>query len=80
MPGMRNFAVVLEPDDDGDGFTVIVPALPGVVTEGDTVEEALANARDAINLCLEDLAEQGVEIPQSDIGTRLERIEVAIAS
>ncbi len=79
MEQHRNFAVVLEPAEDG-GFTVIVPALPGVVTEGDSLEEALANAREAIELCLEDLAEQGSEIPQSDPDARLERIEVPIAS
>ena len=48
------FAVLLEPDEDGPGFTVLVPSLPGVVTQGDTVEEALANARDAIALTLAD--------------------------
>jgi len=42
-----SFSVVLEPQEDG-GFTVLVPALPEVVTEGDTEEEALANAHEAI--------------------------------
>ncbi|MBV9440652.1 MAG: type II toxin-antitoxin system HicB family antitoxin [Candidatus Eremiobacteraeota bacterium] len=46
-----SFAVVLEPDEDG-GFTVLVPSLPGVVTQGETVDEALENARDAIALTL----------------------------
>jgi predicted RNase H-like HicB family nuclease len=45
------FAVVLEPDEEG-GFTVLVPSLPGVVTQGESVEEALDNARDAIALTL----------------------------
>lgn len=76
----RTYAVVLEPDEDEGGYTAIVPALPGVVTEGDTIDEALANARDAIQLCLEDLAERGDEIPSSDTGARLERVEVPIAS
>jgi len=71
---------VLEPDIDAGGYTVVVPALPGVVTEGDSLEEALVNARDAIRLCLEDLASQGSEIPPSDVGARLERIEVPLAS
>ena len=79
MAQKRTFAVVLEPDEDG-GFTAIVPALPGVVTEGDSVDEALANARDAIQLCIEDLAAQGLDIPQSDVGARIERVEVPIAS
>ncbi len=73
----RSYAVVLEPDADG-GFTALVPALPGVVTEGETLAEALANAEDAIRLCLEDLQEQGTPIPASDQGARLERVEVAL--
>lgn len=44
--------VILEPSDEG-GFTVIVPALPGCITEGDTQEEALQNIREAIELYLE---------------------------
>jgi predicted RNase H-like HicB family nuclease len=44
--------VVLEPSDEG-GYTALVPALPGCVSEGDTVEEAMANIREAIELYLE---------------------------
>jgi antitoxin HicB len=47
---MFRFAVLLEPDEEGCGFTVRVPSLPGVVTQGETVEEALENDRDAIAL------------------------------
>ena len=46
-----SFSVVLEPQEDG-GFTVLVPALPEVVTEGDTEEEALADAQEAIRAIL----------------------------
>jgi antitoxin HicB len=46
------YSVVLEPQEDG-GFTVLVPALPEVVTEGDSEEEALANAEEAIRAVLE---------------------------
>jgi len=42
-----SFSVVLESQQDGR-FTVLVPALPEIVTEGDTKEEALANAEEAI--------------------------------
>ncbi len=44
--------VVLEPSEEG-GYTVIVPTLPGCISEGDSREEALANVREAIELCLE---------------------------
>jgi predicted RNase H-like HicB family nuclease len=43
--------VILEPSDEG-GFTVYVPSLPGCISEGDTVEEAMLNIREAIDLYL----------------------------
>jgi len=46
------FKVVLEPSAEG-GFTVYVPSLPGCISEGDTVEDALKNIQEAIKLCLE---------------------------
>ncbi len=49
--------VVLEKSDEG-GYTVYVPALPGCISEGDTLEEALANIREAIALYLEPLEEE----------------------
>lgn len=45
--------VILEPSDEG-GFTVYVPSLPGCISEGNTVEEAMQNIRAAIALYLED--------------------------
>ena len=43
---------VLEPSDEG-GYTVYVPSLPGCISEGDTLEEAQANIREAIELFME---------------------------
>ena len=51
MADQFSFSVVLEPQESG-GFTVLVPALPEVVTEGDTEQEALANAEEAIRAVL----------------------------
>ena len=47
----HGYTVVLEPQACG-GFTVLVPALPEVVTEGETKKEALANAGEAIRAVL----------------------------
>ena len=44
--------VILEPSEEG-GYTAIVPALPGCLSEGETEEEALKNIREAIELYLE---------------------------
>jgi antitoxin HicB len=58
----RKFAVVLEPEEDG-GFTVRVPSLPEIVTYGKDENEALAMARDAIRLVLEDMTARGEPLP-----------------
>src|SRR5262249_25208921 len=65
----RIFSVILEPQPEG-GFTVLVPALPEIVTEGDTEEEALAMAEDAIHLVLADRVARGEHIP-GDSETRV---------
>jgi predicted RNase H-like HicB family nuclease len=44
--------VVLEPSDEG-GYTAYVPSLPGCISEGENVKEALANIHEAIGLYLE---------------------------
>jgi predicted RNase H-like HicB family nuclease len=57
------YTVVFEPDDEAAGYTVTCPALPGLVTEGDTLEEARARAVDAIKGYLESLRRHGDPIP-----------------
>ena len=50
-------------DRDEDGIWIVeCPATPGCVSQGDTKEEALANIREAIALCLEVRAEQGLPL------------------
>ena len=46
------FKVILEPSDEG-GYTVYAPSLPGCISEGESVEEALENIKEAIELYLE---------------------------
>ncbi len=70
-----SFSVVLEPQEDG-GFTVLVPALPEVVTEGDTEEEALANAQEAIRAILAYRRDNGMSIP-ADALPEIRRVTVA---
>ena len=58
--------VALEPSAEG-GFTAYVPSLPGCVSEGETVDEAMTNIREAVELYLEpvedDLAgKEGFEV------------------
>ena len=62
--------VRFEPDEEG-GYTAYVPALPGCISEGDTLEEARRNIREAIELYLEP-----VEEPASPNGGFVEEIAV----
>jgi predicted RNase H-like HicB family nuclease len=52
-----HFKVVLEEDEEVGGYVVSCPGLPGCFSQGDTMEEALENIKEAIQACLESLAE-----------------------
>lgn len=55
------FSVTLDRDEDGV-WIVECPAIPGCVSQGHTKEEALENIQDAIKLCLQVRAEQGLPL------------------
>ena len=74
----HKFAVVLAPEADG-GFTVRVPALPEIVTYGDDETEALAMAKDAIGLVLEDMAARGEPLP-SPSTPQIREVTVTLAA
>ena len=63
----HDFKVFLEPDEDYGGYTVVCPSLPGCYSQGKTVSEALANIREAIDLCLEDMESRGEALPDVEI-------------
>ena len=65
------FNVTIDRDEDGV-WIVECPSIPGCVTQGNTKEEALENIKEAIALCLEVRAEQGLPLT---IETR--QVEVA---
>ena len=71
-----NFTVVITPDVTG-GYLVTCPALHGLVNEGDTLEEARAMAKDAIQGYLESLKKDGQAIPTDESITERLTIEVA---
>jgi predicted RNase H-like HicB family nuclease len=59
------YTFVFNPEPEG-GFTVTCPALPGLVTYGETLDEARAMALDAMQGLIEVMTEQGESIPDSD--------------
>ena len=75
MSDQLQYTIHLLPEPEG-GYTVRVPALPPVVTYGETYEEATANAREAIEAVLAVYREEGIAIP-ADIETRIEKLTIA---
>ena len=72
---LRRFKIILEPEAEG-GFSVFVPALPGCATQGETLEECLKNAKEAIELYIQSLVDDKVALPESDV--LMEEIEVVV--
>lgn len=62
MNAPQEVEVVFEPQSEG-GFTVYSPDLPGMVTQGDTMDEAAASAEEAIALYVESMRERGKDVP-----------------
>ncbi len=62
-----SYAVILEPNDEGEGYTATVPALPGCVSVGGSVDEALENIKDAILLWISMARKSGEEIPKDNV-------------
>lgn len=60
------YTVILEREGDG-GFHAFCPALKGCHSQGDSLEEATANIREAIEVYLESLKAHGEPIPQEDL-------------
>ena len=74
--GTLTYRILLKKEPEG-GYTVTAPSLPGCVTYGDTIEEAVEMAREAIELYLESLREHGEEIPaEEDTLERILSVEV----
>jgi antitoxin HicB len=71
---MRRYSIVLIPEEGQ--YSVVVPLLPGCVTFGATVDEAMEHARDAIRLYLDDAAAHDEEVPEETGCLQLRTIEV----
>lgn len=73
---MLRYSVVLLPNPGEAMYTVVVPELPGLTTQGANVEDALANVREAIEVHLEGLALDGEQIPEEIEPVIFARVEV----
>jgi antitoxin HicB len=66
MNSKLEYPVLIEPlaPEDGGGFLATVPDLPGCMSDGETPEEALANARDAVEAWIEAVRVLGRGVPR----------------
>jgi antitoxin HicB len=71
------YTIELQPAEEG-GFVVTVPALPGCHTQGDTYEEALANAEEAIQGFIEFLQKTGRPVPVENKHPRKLHLQVKV--
>ncbi|HLZ07843.1 MAG TPA: type II toxin-antitoxin system HicB family antitoxin [Chloroflexota bacterium] len=73
----RQFSIVLEPELEDGGYSVAVPALPGCRTQGESVEECIERAREAIAAWIADAQANGDPIPSETIRPQVVTIDVA---
>lgn len=69
------YTVVFEKETTG-GYHAFCPALKGCHSQGETLDEALENIREAMSLCIETLLEDGEPVPADDVTVRPVRIAV----
>ncbi len=73
---MARYTVLLTPDPEEGGYSVSVPALPGLFTQGDTYDEAIRNAQRAITFHLDCLRDEGEPIPGETLPPELVSVDV----
>ena len=74
---MRHYTIIMEPDIEEGSYTVTVPALPGCITEGETLEQCIERAREAIAGYIESLKMDGLPIPEETEQPQMLTIDVA---
>ncbi|HML24280.1 MAG TPA: type II toxin-antitoxin system HicB family antitoxin [Aggregatilinea sp.] len=68
--------VVITPAEEG-GFWASVPSLPGCFSQGETLEETIENIKEAIQLCIDVLVEDGQPVPDDNLDRVLVVVEAA---
>jgi predicted RNase H-like HicB family nuclease len=63
-----HYPIIIEPGDEQHAFGVVVPDLPGCFSAGDTLEEAVANAEEAVAVWIEATIDAGGSIPAPSCG------------
>ena len=71
------YTCTFRPEPEG-GYSVRCPAFPELISHGDSLEEARARAREALELCIEVYEEEGRPLPASDVDPRTMITEIVL--
>jgi predicted RNase H-like HicB family nuclease len=63
--------IIIYPDREDGGWIAEVPSLPGCITQGETREEVVANARDAIETWIEGATKVGMLVPEDNFDVQV---------
>jgi predicted RNase H-like HicB family nuclease len=66
----RRYTVILEKEEEG-GYHVFCPVLPGCHAQGKTIDEGIRNIREAMQLYIDSLIEDGLPVPEEDVVVQL---------
>jgi antitoxin HicB len=77
---MRRYTILLDRDSEDGSFTVTVPAIPEIVTQGRNLEDAIAQAKDAIRCHIGGLIADGLPIPEETERPQLVTLDVDVAA
>ena len=77
---MKRYTILLDRDPEDGTYTVTVPTLPGIVTQGRDLDDAIAMARDAIRCHVNGLLRDGLPVPEEDQPPQLITLEVDVAA
>lgn len=75
----RRYTIVVHREEDGSGYYVKVPSLPGCFSAGATEDEAVRNASEAVQAHVEGLVKSGQSVPQGDDAEPVKVTSVVVA-
>ena len=77
MPSRNRYTIEIIPEEDGKGYYVVVPVLPGCFSQGKTIEQAKKNVVKAIALHIKSLKKAGDPVPSESPQSYRTVVEVA---
>ena len=74
-----SFEIIIEKEEDDEGYFAYSPSLPGCFTNGKTIEETRQNIREALQQHVLSLREHSLSIPQKERIVHVEELSIGVA-